>query len=172
MKAIKKYLAMLLLFLIVSHTGNISAEGKSYIPCDCLAGKCTCFIQNGDEGGAVKKIVEILITKKYLPNGTPKGLFSDEVEKAVKKFQADNGLEETGMMDDDTLTLLLWDMLPGEVDQKYGSAYEDVKTVYIPTDGGKKKHIKPTCSKMKDPRKVSDRNAAELGFDPCGRCYK
>ena len=168
----KKRLASLLVILMVLFAGHTLAEGKSYTPCNCLFGKCTCFIQNGDEGGAVKRIVEILIEKKYLPKGTPKGLFSDEVEKAVKKFQADNHLEETGTMDDDTLTLLLWDMLPEEVDQKYGSAYEDVKTVCLPTDGGKKRHIKETCSKMEDPRKVSDRNAAMLGFDPCGRCYK
>ena len=59
----KKRLASLLVILMVLFAGHTLAEGKSYIPCKCLFGKCTCFIQNGDEGGAVKRIVEILIEK-------------------------------------------------------------------------------------------------------------
>ncbi|MCQ2458474.1 MAG: hypothetical protein MJ142_07065, partial [Clostridia bacterium] len=55
------------------------AESLSYIRCDCLIGKCQCFIQLGDEGGAVKKIITILIEKNYLPKKTPKGLFSEDV---------------------------------------------------------------------------------------------
>ena len=169
---VKRYLAAVLLAITLFFVVPSLGEGKSYIPCDCLFGRCSCFIQLGDEGGAVKKIIEMLIEKKYLGKKTPKGIFSKDVEKAVKKFQADNDLEETGMMDDDTLTFLIWGMSPEDVDAKIGWSYEDCKTVFLPTDGGKKKHIKPTCSKMEDPRKVSNRNAEMLGFDPCGRCYK
>ena len=49
--------------------------------------------------------------------------------------------------------------------------YSNCNTIYIPTDGGKKRHSNPECSGMHDPRKVSDRNAEELGFDPCKKCY-
>ena len=42
--------------------------------------------------------------------------------------------------------------------------------VYIPTDGGLMRHSGPECSGMYDPRKVSIRNAAALGFEPCKRC--
>ena len=164
---------MLLIMSILFSVCVSFSEGQSYILCDCLIkSACQCFIQRGDEGGAVKKIIRILIDKKYLPKGTPVGVFTVEVEYAVKQFQRDNDLDETGMMDDDTLTLLLWDMLPEEVDAKYGSFGESCKTVYIPTDGGKRRHISPKCSRMEDPRKVSVRNAEKLDFDPCGRCYK
>ena len=44
------------------------------------------------------------------------------------------------------------------------------EAVFIPTDGGSKRHSVPECSGMYDPRKVSIRNAAALGFEPCKRC--
>ena len=77
----------------------------------------------------------------------------------------------TGTMDDDTLTLLIWDMLPEELDRVKPlisgdpSTYPD--TVYIPTDGGKKRHASEFCCNMKDPRMVSIRNADKVGFDAC-----
>jgi len=171
-RKIKRWIALLFLLVTFFHIGSSLASGNSYIQCNCFFGNCTCFIQLGDEGGAVKKIIEILIDEKYLPKGTPKGMFTEEVEAAVKEFQADNDLEITGTMDDDTLTLLLWDMLPEQLDEIDGGTFATCRMVYLPTDGGKKRHLKETCSKMKDPRKVSDRNAEMLGFDPCGRCYK
>ena len=97
-------------------------------------------------------------------------MFTREVEKAVIQFQKDNALEPTGTMDDDTLTLLLFDMLPEKLDNIH--IHSNCNTVYIPTDGGKKRHLNPECSGMYDPRKVSDRNAEELGFDRCKKCYK
>lgn len=172
MGKMKRWLAALLMLAIIPAAGRSFASGNSYIQCDCFFGRCTCFIQLGDEGGAVKGIFEALIEKKYLPKGTPKGLFTEDVETAVKEFQADHDLETTGTMDDDTLTLLLWDMLPEQLDKLDGGTSATCRTVFLPTDGGKKRHLKETCSKMKDPRKVSDRNGEKLGFGPCGRCYK
>ena len=77
-------------------------------------------------------------------------------------------------MDDDTLTLLIWGILPNELDkvmpvQRYDpSTYPDM--VYVPTDGGKKRHQGPECCDMYDPRKVSIRNAAALRYDACKIC--
>ncbi len=167
-----KLIVIVLLIIVAIISSHASAEGNSYIQCDCFPGRCECFIQLGDEGGAVKRIVEVLIDKKYLPKKTPKGKFSEEVEIAVKQFQTDNNLEPTGTMDDDTLTLLLWDMLPEQLDEIDGGLEKNCRTVYLPTDGGKKRHRKETCSRMEDPWKVSDRNAEKLGFDECGKCYK
>ena len=171
MKALKQLAIVLLLISFIMPAQSAKAESKSYIHCDCLFGRCTCFIQQGDEGGAVKIIIQKLIEKGYLSKGTKKSIFSGIVENAVIKFQADNNLEQTGMMDDDTLTLLLWGIMPEELDKSYGSDAE-CKTVFIPTDGGKKRHSNDRCSRMEDPRKVSDRNAEKLGFDPCKKCYR
>ena len=75
-------------------------------------------------------------------------------------------------LSNDTLTLLLWDMLPSELDRIDGGLSITCRTVFLPTNGGKKRHLKDTCSGMLHPRKVSDRNAEELGFDGCKKCYK
>ena len=166
MRWIKK--SLILLFAVILATGSALADklSRSYIPCNCI-GHCVCFIQKDDEGNFVKAIIKELIKKNYLPKKTPTGRFTDDVEKAVKQFQSDHQLEQTGMMDDDTLTILLWDMTPNELDKI--TSPHDAKTVFIPTDGGKKRHIKETCSGMEDPRKVSIRNADIVGFDACKR---
>ena len=172
MQRFQRLAALFLLASMMISASPARAEGKSFIPCDCLSSVCSCFIQTGDEGGAVVRIVELLIEKNYLDKDTPTGLFSGHVETAVKRFQADHGLDVTGTMDDDTLTLLLWGMLPETVDEKYEHTLADCSTVYLPTDGGKKRHIDPACSQMEDPRKVSGRNAGMLGFDRCSRCSR
>ena len=169
MRRIRLFFAILILLVFILSFGSSLAEGKSFIPCDCHSDPCECFIQLGDEGGAVKKIITKLIEKKYLGKKVSKDMFTREVEKAVKQFQQDNNLDPTGMMDDDTLTLLLHGVLPEKLD--ITDPYSNCNTIYIPTDGGKKRHSNPECSGMYDPRKVSDRNAEELGFDPCKKCY-
>ena len=169
MRRIRLLSAMVILLAFILSFGSSLSEGRSYIPCDCGSDPCECFIQLGDEGGAVKKIITILIEKKYLGKKTSKDMLTREVEKAIRQFQQDNNLDATGMMDDDTLTLLLHGVLPEQLDTMY--PHSNCSTIYIPTDGGKKRHSNPECSGMYDPRKVSDRNAEELGFDPCKKCY-
>lgn len=171
-KILKQLIVLALLFISFLPTVHSFASGLSYIPCDCLNEPCSCFIQEGDEGNFVKEIIKLLTKKKYLPKKfTPKTIFNADVTKAVKQFQKDNNLMPTGTMDDDTLTLLIWDMLPEKLDRVMPlvsgkpSTYPD--TVYIPTDGGKKRHATRECCNMEDPRKVSIRNAEEIGFDAC-----
>lgn len=170
--ALKRIPALVMLFILLSlPITQALSSGSSYIPCN-HHGKCECFIQEDDEGNFVKAIVNLLIKKKYLPKKfSPKTRFTADVTKAVKKFQTDNHLEPTGTMDDDTLTLLIWDMLPEKLDKVMPlipgvpATYPD--TVYIPTDGGKKRHASEFCCNMEDPRKVSIRNAEAVGFDAC-----
>jgi len=64
-------------------------------------------------------------------------------------------------MDHDILTMLIWGKRMPE---------ENCAEVWVPTDGGKKRHKAPTCSGMYDPRKMSARNAQALGLDACKRC--
>ena len=162
----KLFILLIALLLAITSAAIADKYSNSYIPCDCI-GHCECFIQLGDEGNFVKAIIKVLIKKNYLSKKTPTGRFTDDVEKSVKQFQSDHKLEQTGTMDDDTLTLLFWDMTPNELDKI--TSPHDAKTVYIPTDGGKKRHKKDTCSGMEDPRKVSIRNAEYAGFDACKR---
>lgn len=51
------------------------------------------------------------------------------------------------------------------------SSSSSTQKVWIPTNGGTKYHTNSTCSKMKNPIKVTKKEAVNQGFGPCGRCY-
>lgn len=40
------------------------------------------------------------------------------------------------------------------------------------TNGGKKYHSSPTCSKMKNPVEMDLMEAIQNGYEPCGKCFK
>lgn len=61
--------------------------------------------ERGDKGEEVLSIQQMLVRLGYLDN-TPDGSFGKNTEKAVKRFQTDNGLEETG-----TITQSAYDLL-------------------------------------------------------------
>ena len=162
----RRFMALVLLLTLLSAQAVLAA-GKSHIECNCVTRRCECFIQYGDEGGAVKKIIRLLKDKGYLDLGLSTEELNGPVENAIIAFQTDNKLEPTGQMDDETLTLLLWNMTPEQLD----IVNPNYRTVYIPVNGGKKRHLNPDCSGMDHPRKVSDRNAKALGFEGCKKCY-
>ena len=141
----------------------------AHIPCMCnnSPDQCTCFIQLGDKGLAVKKIITILIEKGYLVKSDKNNEFTPEVKQAVIKLQTDNDLECTGWMDDETLNVLLYDVLPDKT-EKYTAKYWEA-ICYVPTDGGQKYHANPACSDMINPRMISRVNAVCLGIKPCGK---
>lgn len=47
----------------------------------------------------------------------------------------------------------------------------DRMTVYV-TSSGKKYHLNPSCSRMKNPKSVSLLEAIQQGYEPCGICYR
>jgi len=136
------------------------ARANAAIACDCANAKCSCFVQMGDEGIAVDGIIDLLAEQGYLSSNRI-GAFDNRVYRAVCDFQKDHVMEQSGMLDDDTLTILIWgNRMTGE----------NIAEVWVPTDGGKKRHKTPNCSGMYDPRKMSARNAQALGLDACKRC--
>lgn len=149
----------------------LSAAGEARLYCECRQENCICFIQYMDEGQAVKQIIAVLAYYGYLPKDNTPALFDEAVAFAVLAFQRDAGLYETGMMDDDTLTLLLMELQPvyseKSISLKPASAS---RAVWVPTNGGIRHHSKPTCSKMYDPRLVSELNALKMDMQPCGIC--
>ena len=164
--AMRKTIALL---LIVFSLLSFAHLASAHIPCMCdnPPDQCTCFIQLGDKGLAVKKIIEVLQNKGYLHKIDQKNEFTVEVKQAVLKFQADNNLECTGWMDDETLNALLNNVLP---DQSYKNTAEFWDAIcYVPTDGGQRHHANPKCSEMLNPRMISRVNAMSLGIKPCGK---
>ena len=146
----RKWLVILILI-------GICTAAYAEIPCQCAQAPCLCFIQLGDEGPAVEFIQNALITQGYLSAKEDASTFDARTVQAVQRFQTDHSLPPTGVMDDETLTLLLWGMLPEELDQT--QPLTSTLPVWIPTDGGIRHHDTKSCSQMFDPRLVSQRNA-------------
>lgn len=140
----------------------LCASACAEIACDCQAKNCKCFIQLGDRGNAVKAIIKLLEEQGYLES-TEKTVFSLDVYDAVRAFQSIHGLQETGMMDDDTLTMLIWGMdgVPKDA---------ELAVVYVPTDGGIRYHNDSGCRDMYDPRKITICNAEALSISYCRIC--
>lgn len=158
-----RLVCVLLVFLLLLPAG---ASASKYIEDNCGQSPCTCFLQEGDEGLAVQGAIKLLRKQKYL-KGSP-AQYTSEVTKAVEALQSYYGLKKTGMLDDDTLSCLIWGMTANELSnaQPRSSASE----VWVPTNGGKKRHRIPVCSGMDSPRKMSVRNAEALGLQPCKKC--
>lgn len=138
------------------------------IPCVCSQEPCSCFIQLGDEGPAVEFIQNELIAQGYLNPRDDAAAFDERTRQAVIRFQQANSLSPTGVMDDDTLTLLLFGMLPETLDAL--QPFSSKLPMWIPTDGGIRHHDKSDCCGMLDPRLVSQRNALAMNMLHCGRC--
>ena len=166
LKILKKrpvaFFCILIVFSVI--IGQASAD----IPCLCgnPPDQCTCFIQMGDKGPAVKEIIVILKREGYLDQKHKKDGFTEEVRRAVIRFQTEHHLECTGYMDDETLDALLYKELP-DPERKY-EAERWMDVVYVPTDGGIRYHTNPTCCDMIHPRMISRVNAEKLGIHHCG----
>ena len=154
-------LATLIVFL------SFSFPAFAHIPCRCNnpPDQCTCFIQLGDQGLAVEKIISRLKDKGYLDKKAAKSTFNPEVKQAILQFQTDNNLERTGWMDDETLDALCKGVLPEDSTSHSIEFWDSI--CFVPTDGGKKHHSDPTCSGMLNPRMISRVNAMSLGILPC-----
>ena len=63
----------------------------------------TMVFRNGDESNEVRKLQQALCDMGYLKEDSVTGYFGDLTESAVKKFQKDNGIKETGVAAKQTL---------------------------------------------------------------------
>ena len=63
----------------------------------------TMVFRNGDESGEVRKLQQALCDMGYLKKDSVTGYYGDVTESAVKKFQKDNGIKETGVAAKQTL---------------------------------------------------------------------
>ena len=154
----------LVFLVLMCFVGTACAE----IPCQCDLENCQYFIQMGDGGPAIEFIQHALIVKGYLAFEDDSSTFDEATRQAVIQFQQDNHLPLTGMMDDETLTLILWNMLPEELDKQ--NPLSSTLPVWIPNDGGIRHHVENTCSQMFDPHLVTQRNALAMNMLHCGRC--
>ncbi len=147
-----------------------NAFAEKYPVCDCNSKQCTCFIQLGDEGPIVNAIIKLLIAQEYCAPDQKVSILDEGARKGILRFQKEHDLQETGTLDDNTLTLLIWGCLPEELNEMDPNSRYDYN--WVPTDGGRRRHRNERCSSMYDPRKISVRNAEALGYKNCGKCNK
>lgn len=62
--------------------------------------------EKGDSGKVLQTYQQILVNQKYLAAESATGTFDDATEAAVKSFQKDKGLTETGKIDAKTIKVL------------------------------------------------------------------
>lgn len=70
------------------------------------ASACAETLDVGDKGGQVLKVQEALYEKGYL-EAEADGMYGEMTADAVRAFQEDNGLEATGVVDDETKEMIL-----------------------------------------------------------------
>lgn len=99
----KKRIVMLMLAGVLS-TAIINNKVIE-TPTEVSAEESFQSIGNGDNGEQVKEIQSFLKSAGYL-DGEADGSFGNMTENAVKNFQKDNGLEETGIVDSNTFEKL------------------------------------------------------------------
>lgn len=132
----------------------------------------------GSSGAAVEELQLRLIELGYL-SGKADGDYGPKTEKAVKAFQKEAGLGETGEADARTQEALYASYAPaapeptakpkeqGKAKKSSGSG----QLVWIP-NSGKRYHSNKNCSNMKNPTQVTIEEAINLGFTPCKKCFK
>lgn len=165
----KRLIAFLLIGICLISSAFSASKLYTERGCDCQEETCSCFMQLGDEGKPVKAVISALKDGGYLES-TIEATYTEEVAAAVIALQREMGLPETGMLDDETLTYLLWGMSSEALD----TARPDLslEVVYVPTNGGEKFHDNEKCCGIIAPRKLARRNAEALGLDDCSICYQ
>lgn len=84
---------------------SIIQSGKLDVQTQGLLRNETYAFNKGQKSVVILEMQKILIAKGYL-TGTVDGTFDDNTELAVQKFQKDNSLQVSGIMDKDTINKL------------------------------------------------------------------
>ena len=93
--------------------------------CDIIFEVDELPLAKGSNGKKVKEVQERLIKWGFLDGGAD-GIFGSGTQAAVKAFQADRGLDETGVVDQNTYSELLLDPQPKEAEINFDwSIYTD-----------------------------------------------
>lgn len=167
-KRIAALLAVLMIICISAYSEALPSHDGGFLSCACRLEECVCFAQMGDTGYLIEAVRELLNQSGYTLPKRPKATFDDEMLYAVLNYQKDMGIYESGMLDDETLTMLFGT-------EKYAASYY-FPCFYVPVNGGEKLHADAACSGMLHPRMISAENAAYLsvnyGVYYCKHCAK
>lgn len=132
----------------------------------CCAAAEDEVLARGASGEAVEELQARLMELGYL-SGKLDGQFGTLTEEALLAFQAEAGLEETGVADAETLEALMAPDAPEAPEELRAGSSE---MVWIPRTGHRY-HSNKDCSGMKQPSYVTIEEAVRQGFTPCQKCY-
>lgn len=165
--------ARLCRFLCILLLVTLPFSAFAEIKCVCKEDPCICFIQEGDASPVIAGALRLLEEKGYITldkvqQSAVSCLLNEKAAAAVRAFQRDQALPETGQLDDETLTRLIFGLSPAEL----SNAKPDLSAaaVWIPVKGGTEYHLDPACCAMIHPRLITQRNAEALKIDKCGLC--
>lgn len=114
-------------------------------------------LKSGSKGEEVNTLQEYLVYYGYL-SGTPSGKYDNATVKAVKDFQINNGLKETGKFDQEE-----W--------EKLNSARVVRQETVYKSKSGKVYHSYDSCSGMKTAKEMTLSDALRKGLKPCSHCH-
>lgn len=113
------------------------------------------LLQSGSKGEDVINLQELLIEYNYL-SGDPSGKYDSATVKAMKDFQINNGLKETGKCNEE-----VWEVITAWPVRQY-TVYQSKK--------GKVYHSRSNCSGMKNPKEMKLSDALRKKLRPCSHC--
>lgn len=113
-------------------------------------------LKSGSKGEEVTALQELLIQYGYM-SGTASGKYDNATVKAVKDFQINNGLKETGKCDQE-----VWEKITGHP-RRQETVYKSKK--------GKVYHSRSDCSGMKTATSMTLSDALRKGLTPCSHCH-
>ncbi|WP_283399208.1 peptidoglycan-binding domain-containing protein [Aristaeella lactis] len=113
-------------------------------------------LKSGSKGDEVTALQELLVQYGYL-SGKASGKYDNATIKAVKDFQINNRLEETGKCTEE-----VWEKITNWPKQQ--------ETVYK-SKKGKVYHSRSDCSGMKTATSMTLSDALRKGLTPCSHCH-
>lgn len=113
-------------------TGMVDEDTLSHITSSYASQAGSSTISKGASGKKVIRLQNRLLLHGYDP-GNVDGVYGEGTEEAVRRFQSDMELEETGIADDDVLERL--DNMP-IFSGNYKKIFHMRSTAYTPNDGG------------------------------------
>ena len=113
-------------------------------------------LKKGSKGDEVTTLQNLLIQYGYL-SGSASGKYDNATVKAVKDFQINNEIKETG-----TCGQEFWEKINGR------PRWQDV--VYK-SKNGKVYHSRSDCSGMKTAKEMTLSEALRKGLTPCSHCH-
>lgn len=145
---------VLVLLMCFAALSEAAVKQPEFLPCVCGFEECVCFAREGDTGYLVQTARSLLFEMNLLDKLHPQAKFDENMKTALLDFQELKGLDRTGLLDDETLTMLFA--------TEHEMLIPDVRCFYVPVNGGQELHISSVCSGMIDSRMVSARSGMYL----------